>query len=88
MLNPKSRAGVLLLVAAAVIALLTMPVHRLWGVGMLFLVALVAGGVCLAAGFSEDRRADRERADGLTSGCEGLSADAYGDPDEVPVIPI
>ncbi|WP_147427355.1 hypothetical protein [Micromonospora globbae] len=56
MSNAKIRSGLLLLLIAAAVALLTMPVHRLWGIIMLFVVATAAGCVCLAVGLSEDRK--------------------------------
>ncbi|WFE31756.1 hypothetical protein [Micromonospora sp. WMMD975] len=55
MSNAKSRVGALFLVVAGIIALLTMPVHRLWGILMLFLVSLAAGCIFLTVGLSEAR---------------------------------
>ncbi|MFJ8685643.1 hypothetical protein [Micromonospora wenchangensis] len=65
MSNSKSRSGVLLLMIAAAISLLTMPVHRLWGILMLFVVVTATGSIFLAAGLTEERRtnAKLERAE-------------------------
>jgi hypothetical protein len=53
MSNAKSRVGLFLLLIAAAMALLTMPVHQLWGLIMLFLVLTAAGCVFLSAGIGE-----------------------------------
>ncbi|MEH0828471.1 MULTISPECIES: hypothetical protein [unclassified Micromonospora] len=69
MANSKSRSGLLLLIVAAAISLLTMPVHRLWGILMLFLAIMVTGSIFLAAGLTEERRANAklERAEEVHS---------------------